>query len=89
MDRFGKWGLRVAITVVIIMAANTVIRMYLEASPAEQERFWAVGWLGVKIGLIGCLCFGVAIVIVLVLAAGHSTPLDQKTRRDIHDATEE
>lgn len=89
MDRTRKWPLAIVSVTILGLVAHTALRIYNQATPAEQERFLATAWWLTKISVIVAVCFVAMFVFVLFLAAGNSTPINPLMRRKVHDATKE
>jgi len=89
MDTFGKWGLRIAITIIFVYAVNTAIGAYMDLSPAGQDRFWAMARTVFIFGGIGILCCIAGVTAALVLWSARAPKLSDGRRREVHNATED
>jgi type VI protein secretion system component VasK len=89
MDRFGKWGIRVAALVVAVFFVNACISWYLSASQLEREYVWGLAKIVMKIGLIGSITFCIGLLLALGLWASRAPKLDDRTRTEVHHATED
>ncbi len=89
MDRFGKWGLRVAITILAAFAVQGVWQAYMEASPAQIAEVKRVMWFIVKVGAISSITLCVGLLGGLIFWSSRAPRLDDRTRKEVHNATKE
>ena len=89
MDRFGKWGLRIAIIILAAFAVHGVWQAYMEASPAHIAEVKRAMWFTLKIGLIGSVTFCIGLLAALFLWSSRAPRLDDRTRKEVHNATKE
>lgn len=89
MDRFGKWGLRVAVTIMVVLLVNTMWRLYAEATPLQIEHLTATLWATFRLILIASGAFSIGLLAALFYWASRAPKLEQKARKEIHDATED
>jgi hypothetical protein len=89
MDRFGKWGLRTAATIIAAFAINTCIQLYEQSTDVERKHAWAMVEFVGKIAGIGSICFCVGLLAALALWTRRADKLDTATRKEIHHATED
>lgn len=89
MDRFGKWALRLCVTVITIFTVNSIIGIYMESSPAQIAEVKRVMWFTLKIGLIGSITFCIGLLAALAFWASRAPKLDDRTKKEVHNATED
>lgn len=89
MDKFGKWGLRVAITVIAVFAVNTCIQLYGQSTPLEREHLWAIGVVALKFAAVGVVCFGAGVLTALAFWVSRAETPAPTTRKAVHHATKE
>lgn len=89
MDKTGKYLLIGAVLAIIALAAYNVALWYAAASPAQiydlTQALWRTAKLLLIIGVVGSL----SLLGSLAFWASRAPRLDDRTRNEVHNATEE